>query len=552
MEKRIFSSDGEPAPNTEGVYGYNWDYTYLPSEYSVTLTYLNANGEVTYTKETIAGKRTLRVLNNGAETRTTVVTLDHEGKPIPTTDSNNTTYTSKQIDYDDFGNIKEMRNYISEGQLVSDGSPIFKQVWEKKEGIPTRIKSKSWHNADGSLNTTGLARHDYAYDNTGRKKSVSYFGVDGLPKAGSTGVIKAQYEYDEYNRNIRTFFFGLDNELLQNGVIAIIENKFDDYGRVIEKYFRSADRNLTKASWGGVGYKNFYDGYGRIQKQLYLGESGEVAALESGEAGSKAEFDNYGNRVLLVYIDPEGNPVLKGDGQTFGYKAEYDNQHNQIKYTHIGADLTPQNVPAGYAGFTAEFNNLSQETRRTYFDENGITILVKLNVDDEPIECDCGFATILKTYDRKGNLTSQFYYGLDDNLVLSGEGISGSKTEFDGRGNEISIEYFGLDGQLSNARFNVARIEIDYDEYDRIIERRFYDKDKNPVLSAGSTRTIVRKKYDDFGREIHEASFGLDGELVNRSDEGWAVKKTQYDDEFSKTITYEDKDGNSITVLPKE
>jgi hypothetical protein len=130
------------------------------------------------------------------------------------------------------------------------------------------------------------------------------------------------------------------------------------------------------------------------------------------------------------------------------------------------------------------------------------------------------------------------FFAVDGKPIIV-DGHIGWRAKYDDRDNAVEYTSIFSDGKVDANASGYAMQAIEYDSLDRWIVSRYLDRDRKPVMN-NQGRSIVRIVYDKHGMRIEEQSFDVNDKPVNRSDEGWSVKKWQYDSngKLLKTLSF--------------
>jgi YD repeat-containing protein len=186
----------------------------------------------------------------------------------------------------------------------------------------------------------------------------------------------------------------------------------------------------------------------------------------------------------------------------------------------------------GSYGRTYEYNALGRPR-----------VVRNLNALGEPLIEKSGIASVRRSYDSRGDLTSVEWLDSTGRLRGNGEwfaklvlvrdangniekygflneagapairrdfGVASLIRKYDGHGNYIEETCFGIDGKraLQNSGFSLTRHR--YDARGNEVERAYFDVDDKPVLEKGGLSRFTQG-YDEQGNRVETAYFDVDG-----------------------------------------
>ena len=203
-----------------------------------------------------------------------------------------------------------------------------------------------------------------------------------------------------------------------------------------------------------------------------------------------------GKRDKRFLFGADGKPCLHKDGYA-GCKATYDERGNQTSESYFGTDGKPclhkEGLPDGRA-----FRRAGKP------DEH---VLLRHRRQALPVQR--RLCRMRRTYDQRGNRTSESYFGVDGKPCLGKHGYAGGNY-FYKRGNETSASYFGIDGKPCLDEDGVAGWKAAYDERGNKISESYFDADGKLCLNKGGDAGW-KVTYDERGNQTSVSYFGADG-----------------------------------------
>jgi hypothetical protein len=115
------------------------------------------------------------------------------------------------------------------------------------------------------------------------------------------------------------------------------------------------------------------------------------------------------------------------------------------------------------------------------FDERGNTTSEKtFGADGQPIARNAGYDEVYKEYNEK-NQVIRIDYWINEKPVLNKDGIAAIEYTYDEKGRVIRESYYGLFGSPVQKANGVAAIEYSYDENGNVAQENYFDVNGEPV-----------------------------------------------------------------------
>jgi hypothetical protein len=534
VEERSVGPDLKPMPLKDGyvIRKNQYDGSGRPHR----ITFHGMNGEPVVSIDGYHG-REIEYDEHGNQTVETYLGLD--GKPTSLDDG----YATLRIAYDGHGKMTLAQYYGVNGEPAlskKNGYHGFKAEYDD-HGNETVITYLGKDGKPTSLNDD-YATLKMAYDPHGKMTLAQYYGVNGEPALSKkNGYHGFKAEYDDHGNETVITYLGKDGKptSLDDGY-ATLRMAYDPHGKMtLARYYGANGEPVLFEKRGYHGFKAEYDDHGNQTVFTYLGKDGKPASLDDGYATRKSVHDARGNVIRQTFYGVNGEPVQHKDGY-YGREAEYDEQGRKTVVTYLGLDGKPTTIADGYAIFKSSYDARGNETRETFHGPNGVPVLSKekgnhgwekeakynengreifaLTTFIGPTLIADGYAMVLASYDQRGNVTQQTFYG------VNGEPIQSKK---DG--------YYGW--------------EADYDEHNNPTVTTYLDKDEKPMPCADGY-AILKSSYDQRGNKTSETYQGPNGEPVLSKKNGYHGWEAGYDEKGNQTvITYLGLDGKP-TLLP--
>jgi hypothetical protein len=353
-------------------------------------------------------------------------------------------------------------------------------------------------------------------DEYGRETERMFLDASGAP-VESNGVARIKKTYDPMGRVIVYETFGLDGQrAIDTDGSVITKYSYDPHGKLARREYMDGNNQLTLGDDGAAVIVFDRDRRGFVRAYQYFGVDEQPITGSGGWSVQQIVLDSFGNELEVRHFGIKGEPVLIKSG-VHGWANTFDASGNKVEFAYRGlswepvAPVTGERISVYRYGYDARNRRISER----FFDEGSVPVANKNGT--------FGRET---TYNDRGDVVSSVHLGADGKPGADSTGESRSETVYDNRGFVIEQRYFDLSGSLLTT--NRARSEHDRDRLGNEVESRFYSADGSFRKHSISGRAIVRRSFDDAGRQLSETSFGASGEPVNRLDEGWHQKTFSY------------------------
>ncbi len=572
VEARSVGPDLKPTPLK---YGYvirknQYDGSGRPRR----ITFHGINGEPVESNDGYHG-RDLEYDEHGNQTVETY--LDTDGKPMSIDDG----YATVRMTYDGHGKMTHAQYYGVNGE-------------------PALSKKNAYHGFKAE------------YDEHGNQTVITYLSKDGNPMSIDDGYATLIMAYDGHRNMTQAQYYGVNSEpvLFKKRGYHGFKAEYDEHGNQTVITYLGKDGNpyygvngepVLPKKKGYHGFKAEYDEHGNQTVFTYLGKDGKPMFLDDGYATRKSAYDARGNVIRQAFYDVNGEPVQHKDGY-YGREAEYDEQGRKTVVTYLGLDGKPTTIADGYATFKSSYDARGNEVRETFHGPNGVPVLSKKNGNhgwekeakyDEngktifklttyigPTVIADGYAMVLSSYDRRGNVTRQTFYGVngepvqfkkdgyygwtatydehnnptvttyldqDEKSMAGADGYATFKTSYDQRGNKTRETYYGLNDEpvLSNKEAYHGW-EAEYDEQGNQTVITYLGLDGKPALLPDGYATMI-STYDERGKPIRVMFYNINGEAALSKENGYYGWEAVYDEQGNKTVsTFLGKDGKPM------
>ena len=310
------------------------------------------------------------------------------------------------------------------------------------------------------------------YDQFGRTTRISYYGLKGEPVLHKDGYRGFDAEYDEQGNQTTTTYIGLDGKPTLLGVgVAIFRSVYNAQGKVTRMTYHGVNGEPVLHRAGNHAWETQYDGRGNSIATTYLGLDGKPTLIAAGYASLRSTYDARGRKTRQSYHGGKGEPLLHKDGN-HAWESHYDERGNEIETTFIGADGKPVVITGGYAIIGRKYDSDGNELEQSYFDAGG----------NPASERESGIHKVVNTFDGRGKIIRQRYFGPGDEAFLHKDGNHGWDAQYDERGNKILTTYVGMDGKPFLLTSGFATMKSEYDAGGRETLMSLHGVAGEPVL----------------------------------------------------------------------
>ncbi len=337
-----------------------------------------------------------------------------------------------------------------------------------------------------------------------------------LPQPDVGDVAIYRYEFDDRGFKRKVTYFNDRGSPRHNFGVYGYQQTNDERGQPTSLVFLDADGNPLVRTDGVTRATITWDESGNEIARAYLTADGKPAANSDGSAGARQTVDAHGNVIERVLLGPDGKPARREDGIAV-WRARFDDAGCQIERNLFGPDDRPTLHKNGYASFRSKCDERGREIERAY-----------LGLQGEPVRVPEGFSIFRVRFDDRNDEIERAFFGTDDRPLPNTSGAAIVRTTFDDRRNPVEVASFGVDGRPVLTKLGHASVRRRYDERDHEIEIAYFGPDGARVVAADGC-AIWRTRYDDRGKETERTCLGVDERPLLSSD-GWSVVRTRRDE----------------------
>jgi YD repeat-containing protein len=327
---------------------------------------------------------------------------------------------------------------------------------------------------------------------TGEQTEADCLDAERHPVRNTDGAAIIQTKYDEHGREVEKAWYREDWRLESGGSYAIRRKKYDGHGNKVEEAYFGEDQKLRIGSQGYAIFRSKYDDHGNQIEEAYFGDDAKLRVGPTGYAVLRSKYDDHGNQTEIAYFGEDGKLRAHPKDEYAIVRIKYDDSGHMTEVATFGEDEQLQHGSGGYATIRIRYDENGKEIEKAWFGEDE-----KLRLGPQ------GYAIFRSKYDDRGNKIEEAYFGEDEKLHSQPDGYAIFRSKYDVRGNMIEIAYFGEDGKPRiHPTEGYATLRMKYDEQDRRTELAFFGPG-GALTSSGAGFARVTKEItvqDEQGR----------------------------------------------------
>ena len=439
------------------------------------------------------------------------------GRLLETNDNERGRISRWWIEYDDNGFVISEKYHTLDNSPVGDANGIYGRTYVRDEkGRPLEIH---YVGIDGKPQSTkwGLGIKKFEYDEEDNWIKAIYLTVDGKPAYDdSDGVAVYSMEYDEFGNIKQAHHLNGDGKpmLPKKHYVSGVRSVYNDRGLTLQEEYLDVDGKPMFVRGTGISIIKYeYDDNGYITKKTFCDPSGNITDSKEGNAIMECLNDSKGNPLETWCKNSKGELCEISDGYA-GLKQEYDSIGNLVKNVYYGTDKKPTLGADGTAGYTLRFN-----------DQNLLVMYTSLGKDLKPAADKNNVICCKREYDKRGNIIKILYLEADGkSLRQDNEGIAGWNNIYDEKGNQLERKFFDKNENpvVSNS-LHYAWVKYTYDDNCNLNSIRYYNANGNLTLVDG----VAGKDFvnDKRGNTLEDKPIGTNGDLAASK----LISKYKYD-----------------------
>lgn len=423
--------------------------------------------------------------------------------------------------YDNHGNVIERRSMNEAGELCCNiyGWAIQKMEYNKQGCV---IKNSFFNTKSKSCcdSQYGVASMKCQYDCKNRLISATSYGLDGEKLCTKQGYARIEREY-EGNNVVSCACYDADGAYCINKEINAVRHtyEFDSNDNLIRLSSYSDEENLRIVGLGAVECRKLLPN-GNVEEVYFLNENQERFNNMFGFNRMKMTYNNSGQVVETQYYNKDDQLCMNADMYAI-QRLSYDELKNGMSYMFSIYDT--QNKPCMGTAWNAfavkiENNQNGKPLSLTYYDT--------LNM---PCNNSMWFAKQVNQYDSCGRLVETAYYRYKDGKFIPctiRDNYSIIRYKYNKYGKLIETSTYNELGKPQYLPLTCSKSEMDYDEYGRNKEQRFYIEDTilyNNALGIA----MFRWEYNEIGDMVKQTCYNENKEMCD-NEYGVAYMTVEY------------------------
>ena len=523
-KESYFNALGEPTPMGDGYYQIGFTYDSLGRK--LTERYYDKNGNLMLTQKGYAGvNRTYDKAGNII--REAYVGVDEEYRM---TDAG---YAIVVRLYDPDGNKTEEAYFNANGYPVYPYERGYARATYVYDNEGHVIKAEYFDRMNERRDMGGYSGYKAAYSNGKRVMDAYLNEYDALSVNKARGFALAYHDYDAAGNEIATRYYDERRLPVEVGGAAVTLRSFDAAGNVTSEKKFNANGLLILASKGCAWIEKEYNEDGKVTRETYMDAAGKPMNI-GGYASVQRIYNDEGHAVMVSYYDENGQSAVLPKGYSAIRRGSSD-EGKIVQTEYLGADGEPVMISDGYSMTISEFDEAGNTIFEKWYDTEGNQINRK----------DKSYAAVVREYNDQKKPVRSTYVDLNDQRVDNEDGYAIVVNQYDERGNKIYEAYFTKEGfQVMPVGKWYHVVKREYDEKNNLVLERYYGFYDDPItVDAGYAG--ISMEYNEEGKEVRRRLLDADGNLATAKG-GYSQTTTEYPDKNTVLITYYDAYGNEV------
>lgn len=537
VESKYYTADGKPAlDQVDGTNAMTKEYDAYGN--AIAEYYHDHEGNLMLPKLLLIAGYRHQFDSSGFLIQTTTIGIDKQ--PC----YNQSGYATLKSTNNEYGHPSKVAYYDIDNNPCYSTSGL--AYWEQTTNPSGRV-TKSWnYDIEGKLteNYRGIAGFEAAYDTLGNLTKMINYGVDQKPTENADGVYGYEWEYNQLGLLTKTKNLGKElnyaadkygaiiiartydnaqncissqNETADGKPLLMHTNycgrsyKYDENGNQIEESFYNEKNQPCKGPDGFVTVKQTYDSNGFLTSYKFYDLAGALT-LHKGEAGRVYTNDERGNVVTEMPLDTE-EKQSKG---LYEIRRTFDESDNILTIAYFDQGVPTKN---GFHKVENSYNSRNQQVSTTYYDVNGK--LTKKDGDTYAIET--------LEYDEKGNHIKSSFFGVDQQPIDCAQGYASVVSDLNVMGQTVRNTFYGTNGLPATTAACIPIIEYQYDKWNNTIYYATKDGTGKLYQLKKYGFAIYRQSFDARGNTLSESYFDHNDHAIIHQDEGYHLLKNEYD-----------------------
>ena len=371
----------------------------------------------------------------------------------------------------------------------------------------------------------------------------------------------------------------------QNGnIVSLTEADRWHYVFKIKKYVQLAEHEFMvtemirglNSNLPCKGVKYTYAN-GVLEKETFLSFDDKPMKNNDGVAIIKykkmTDEANFSLTKEIEYFDENERPVFSAEKDCHKISYDHDSKGNTISKAIFDTAFIPVKSRYGVSKTTYEYDINDNKISEAYFDindnaannvygvsviryiyENGLCAGMKYFDDKDKVSASgkvlLGSSLVKYSYDDNGNETDRTYYDENEWKNLSNEGYHEMRHKYSDLNMLTETSVYNIYGSPINDKEGIHKWFFVHDDYGRIIQTSFYDKDYKPAKNRIDQVNMIKYRYDDMGRILSQSYWLDEDRKINRWD-GYHENMWKYND-LGQLIESSKLDTNGQLVKSQE
>lgn len=406
----------------------------------------------------------------------------YDRNDIPAVSSEIMNTSGLQMDYDDRGNVVEVRMLNSEGGLM--------------------------------VCMSGFAQAKMKYDEVGNCQQVAFYDTEGeLTLRAGDGVSIIKNEYNPDGTISRRLYYNADNQLFCNNFgIAVEEYEYNLYGMPVEHRIYDENHRLVNGPFGWAIMRWEYRNNRCVSVAVFDNQDKPIIEKTAGCHRLKFEYDRRGYLESTTCWDEEGLPMMSATNGYWKYEQLRNLRGFIVEERSYGVDDRLIVNKSGAAVGKMEYTDQGNIKRLDYYDENEKLVINK----------NLGYSSCVNTWNELGLPLTSACFGVKGEPVNNNIGYHKVEDVYDDNGKLLMIVYRDKNqhlclGPLENSRIYGAIQKLMYDENGDLCYSVIFDEDRKVLCDEYSVRDSLGNVDHYIGKRNDLMIYELDNQGNTKS-----------------------------------
>lgn len=431
-----------------------------------------------------------------------------------------------QTIFNDYNYIVEQTVYnINNRPTISSKYGFHRQLIEYDKyhriisGIYEDINGMPCINAD-----EGISRIEFSYDNRGNLIKIQNFDIEDKQCVCKSGYASIVYKYDNFGNLVSEAYYDIDGKPIYINMCSSIQYDYYPNGKVKECRYYDENQNLTlNNNWYSISRFEYDNNGNQIEISFYDVDSNPCYYKDGLYHRFVSEYDIKGNVIRETFWDINNHLTINEKGMYAVARYEYDDHRNIVSYAYYDMQDKPCFVKDGFHIMRVQYDERGNICHQSYYD-------AKKN----PCSNVNGASVIVTSHDLRGNITQIDYKNANGkNVNLNVYNYSIEKRDYDEQNRLICTSFLNQDGNpcwKNTTTVEYCTIKQTYDSHNNAIRYEYLDTKGN--LTNRSGVAIVLNKYDEHNRTVERKYYNKENHLISGHPYNYnkAIELLDYDD----------------------